>query len=144
MTTRLFIELCCSELVGLLIVCTVDPLMNGPVCMVVPKFWSTMGICEICTSTYAGFSPQLSFIYINYKVNYICILCVIQLALSDHSVPVLVSSCWSATHTHTHIYIYIYICVCVWWMVMLYLFCYRTNCWCQNSDKPSPDRMSVS
>jgi len=75
-STRLFIELCCSELVGLLILCTVVPLMNGPVCMVVPKFWSTMGICEIRKSTYAGFSPQLSFIYIQYKVNYICILCV--------------------------------------------------------------------
>jgi hypothetical protein len=64
------------RIVGLLMVCTVDPLMNGPVCVVVPKFWSTMGICEICKSMYAGFSPQLSYIYIHYKVNYICILCV--------------------------------------------------------------------
>jgi len=86
---------------------TVDPLMNGPVCTVVPKLWFTMGIYEICTSTYAGFSPQFSFIYIHYKMNYVCILCVIQLALSDHSVPLLVSSYWSAA------YIYIYMCVCV-------------------------------
>lgn len=75
-STSLFIELCCSELVGLLMVCTVDPLMKGPFYVVVPKFWSTMGICEMCKSTYAGFSPQLSFIYIHYKVNYICVLCV--------------------------------------------------------------------
>lgn len=73
-STRLFIELYCSELVVLLVVCAVDTLMHGPARMVVPKFGSSMGMCEICKSTYADFSPQLSFIYIHYKVKYICIL----------------------------------------------------------------------
>jgi len=103
--------------------------------MVVPKFWSTMGICEICKSTYAGLSPQLSFIYIHYKVNYICILCVYFIVIYTilyccfgdflgcrtytnqkyHTIGIIrpLSPLIGLFILECSIYIYIYICVCV-------------------------------
>lgn len=44
------------------------------ICFFLSKFWSEMSIYDICKSTDTGSSPQLSFIYIQHKVYYICIL----------------------------------------------------------------------
>lgn len=35
-----------------------------------------MEVCEICASAETGLSPELSFIYIHFKANYIFVLCV--------------------------------------------------------------------
>lgn len=48
-----------------------------------------MEVCETCTSADTGLSPELSFIYIHYKVNYFFVICV------GISVIYTVLNCWS-------------------------------------------------
>jgi hypothetical protein len=38
--------------------------------MLFPKFWSAVGICQICNSTDTGLPSSLSLIYSHYKVSW--------------------------------------------------------------------------